>query len=69
MGVSLVEPSIALPAISAGIYGYPPAEATAVLADEVTRWIAEHAGALDEVRLVAFDAGIAALFQAVLDGD
>jgi putative ATPase len=46
--------SVAFPAISAGIYGYPIAEATAVLADEVVRWLAAHPGHVNEVRLVGF---------------
>lgn len=46
--------SIAVPAISAGVYGYPQHEATAIIADECVRWLAEHAG-IDEVRLVGFD--------------
>ncbi|HDK46288.1 MAG TPA: hypothetical protein ENG94_08455, partial [Actinobacteria bacterium] len=34
--------SIAFPAISAGIFGYPRAEATSVLADAVVTWISTH---------------------------
>lgn len=51
--------SVAFPAISAGIYGYPTAEATAVLASEVVAWTGSHIGALDTVRLVALDAVMA----------
>lgn len=47
--------SVAFPAISAGVYGYPLDEATAVLADEVAAFCRQHDGALDEVRLVGFD--------------
>ena len=47
--------SIAFPAISAGIYGYPIAEATAVLADEIVSWADQHPGVLHEVRLVGYD--------------
>jgi putative ATPase len=46
--------SVAFPAISAGIYGYPIAEATAVLADEVVHWLTAHPGRVNEVRLVGF---------------
>ena len=55
--------SVAFPAISAGIYGYPVPAATAVLADEVVTWLREHPGAIDEVRLVAFDREVADLFE------
>jgi glutamate racemase len=55
--------SIAFPAISAGIFGYPVAEATAVLTDEVVDWLAERSGAMKEVRLVGFDAAAAEHFR------
>jgi glutamate racemase len=55
--------SLAFPAISAGIYGYPVAEATALIADEVMRWFEGHPGEVDEVRLVALDANVARLFR------
>ena len=58
--------SVAFPAISAGIYGYPVAEATAILSNEVFRWIAAHPGALDEVRLVAFDPTVGEHFSDAL---
>jgi glutamate racemase len=45
--------TIAFPAISAGIYGYPIEQATSILADEVVGWSDRHPGILDEVRLVA----------------
>ena len=46
--------TVALPAISAGIYGYPVADATAIIADEAATWAAANPGVLTEVRLVAF---------------
>lgn len=49
--------SIAFPAISAGVYGYPRDEATAIVADEVCQWLRQHEGTLDEVRLVGLDDG------------
>ncbi len=63
---SIGDRSIAFPAISAGIFGYPPAEATAVVAAAVVLWLEEHQGDLDEVRLVALDAGTARAFGAAL---
>ena len=59
--------SIAFPAISAGIYGYPIDQATAILADAVVRWTELHPGVVAEVRLVGFDAAAAAHMQNGLD--
>ena len=58
--------SIALPAISAGIYGYPPADATAVIADEVVSWSRNHEGEA-VIKLVAIDDETAELFASGLD--
>jgi O-acetyl-ADP-ribose deacetylase len=58
--------SLAFPAISAGIYGYPPDEATAVLADEVVTYLRDHGSALTEIRLVAIDTATAEQFRAGL---
>ena len=46
--------SVALPAISAGIYGYPMDEAAGVIARAVIDWCERHPEALDEVRLVGY---------------
>lgn len=54
--------SVALPAISAGVYGYPPAEATAILADEVAAFLEEHEGPFEEIRLVGLDEETTGLF-------
>lgn len=58
--------SLAFPAISAGIYGYPPDEATAVLADEVVAYVREHPSELDEVRLVGLDEAMTERFVRAL---
>lgn len=59
--------SVAFPAISAGIYGYPRADATAVIADEVCRWLGEHEGVLDEVRFIGLDDGTTDDFATGID--
>ena len=59
--------TVALPAISAGIFGYPLAAATRAVAAECASWAEAHAGALDEIRLVGFDAAAEEAFAAGLD--
>ncbi|MDX1691566.1 MAG: macro domain-containing protein [Acidimicrobiia bacterium] len=59
--------SVALPAISSGVFGYPLAEATGVIADEATRWCEQNDGALGEIRLVGYDEATAAAFGDGLD--
>lgn len=58
--------TVAMPAISAGIFGYPLAEATRVIAAAGAAWAREHPGALDEIRLVGFDEATAGAFAAGL---
>lgn len=58
--------SVALPAISAGIFGYPQDEATRVIADAVIVWLRLHPGVLEEIRLVGFDAAAADAFASGL---
>jgi O-acetyl-ADP-ribose deacetylase (regulator of RNase III) len=58
--------TLALPAISAGIFGYPLDDATAVIASEVQRWLGEHPGVLDRVVLVGYDDRAAAAFRRAL---
>lgn len=59
--------SLAMPAISAGTYGYPMNLATAVITDEVHGWLAEHTeGAVGEVRLLGVDDDSAEAFAAAL---
>lgn len=59
--------SVAFPAISAGVFGYPLAEATGVLVDELVRWLAGHVANLDEVRLVGFTESVTEHFRLAID--
>lgn len=54
--------SVAIPAISAGIYGYPVADATAVIADAVVGWLRAKSNHIDEIRLVAVSGEVAGHF-------
>ncbi|HEX5631864.1 MAG TPA: macro domain-containing protein, partial [Gemmatimonadales bacterium] len=47
--------SVAFPAISTGIYGYPLGEATAVALGAVREFLRLEAGGVEEVVFVAFD--------------
>ena len=58
--------SVAMPAISTGIFGYPKADGVAVIVDEAVRWLGEHIGAVEELRFVAFDIETASLFANTL---
>ena len=59
--------SIAFPAISAGIFGYPRPEATAVVAATAARWLEANPDTIDEIRLVGYDDGTAADFATGLE--
>lgn len=59
--------SVAMPAISAGIYGYPKDEATRVIAREVVAWLGETGNELEEVLLVGFDVATRDAFRAGLE--
>jgi putative ATPase len=58
--------TVALPAISAGIFGYPLPEAARVAAAAAAAWAQEHPGSLDEIRLVGFGPAAAEAFAAGL---
>ena len=47
--------SIAMPAISTGIFGYPKEEGTRVILDEVVNFLKHETTTVDEVRLVSID--------------
>lgn len=57
--------SVAFPAISCGIYGYPEDQAAEIAVREVRAFQAEH-GTPQRVMLVAFDDRMRAILQAAL---
>ncbi len=58
--------SLAMPAISTGIFGYPKPEGVRVIEETCLDWIRAQPGALEELRLVAFDRETADLFATTL---
>ncbi len=60
--------SVALPAISTGIFGYPKDEGTRVIAEGVLSWLRAHPDCpFRTIRLTAFDEPTASLFARALD--
>ncbi|MDH5373782.1 MAG: macro domain-containing protein [Acidimicrobiia bacterium] len=55
--------SVALPAISSGIFGYPSGEATSVIADTCRDWIDRNPDVMSEIRLVGYEAETVAAFE------
>lgn len=62
-GAAIGATSLALPAISAGIFGYPPPQATAVVADTCLAWLADTSSSVVDVALVGYDDETAQLFS------
>jgi O-acetyl-ADP-ribose deacetylase (regulator of RNase III) len=59
--------SVALPAISTGIFGYPKEDGVRCIVDEATRWLRSHpAASVSTLRFTAFDTTTAELFAAEL---
>ena len=59
--------SIALPAISTGIFGYPKEAGTAAIVDEAKSWLLAHPdSSIETVRFTAFDEHTAGLFEAAV---
>jgi O-acetyl-ADP-ribose deacetylase (regulator of RNase III) len=61
--------TVALPAISAGIFGYPRAEACQVIVAACRTWLDRRPGLISEIRLVGFDQEVADQFRRALDVD
>lgn len=59
--------SIAFPAISCGVYGYPIKEACKVAVNEIDKWVKQQESSIEQVILVGFDNAVKdALDQALL---
>lgn len=65
--VGLGAASIALPAISAGVFGYPLADATRVIAAACQSWIANHPDSELDIKLVGVNDEATAGFRHGLD--
>jgi O-acetyl-ADP-ribose deacetylase (regulator of RNase III) len=60
--------TIAFPAISTGVYGYPLEEAAPIALETTAAHLGHHPGAFTEVRFVLFDARALEAFSAALAG-
>jgi O-acetyl-ADP-ribose deacetylase (regulator of RNase III) len=59
--------SVALPAISTGIFAYPKDKGTRTIVEEILRWLGRHPDSVVQtLRLAAFDTTTADLFAAAL---
>ena len=58
--------SVAFPAISCGVYGYPPHLAAPVAVGAVRSYVEEHPGAFDSIRFVLVDDRLHALYAAAV---
>ncbi|MGA7269625.1 MAG: macro domain-containing protein, partial [Acidimicrobiia bacterium] len=65
--VELEARSVAFPAISAGIFGYPRDAATRVIVEAIRDWVEDHPDALDRVWVVGFDAGTTDDFEKAVE--
>lgn len=59
--------TVALPAISSGVYGYPRREATQVIAATVKEWLDANPDVIDRVILIGFDEDTAAEFEEAVE--
>jgi O-acetyl-ADP-ribose deacetylase len=59
--------SIAFPAISTGIYGFPAELAAVIAIASIRDFLEQHPNSFDRVILVAFDANTQAIYQAKLE--
>jgi O-acetyl-ADP-ribose deacetylase (regulator of RNase III) len=63
----LAATTLAVPAVSTGIFGYPKRDGTTAIVDELCSWLTAHPETrLREVRFTAFDEETASLFSTAL---
>ena len=60
--------TVAMPAISAGVYGYPPDDATRVLVENVAEFVGMGDSAVGSVRFVGYDDAMAHRFATAIRG-
>jgi O-acetyl-ADP-ribose deacetylase (regulator of RNase III) len=58
--------TVAMPAVSAGIYGYPPSEACQVIAESTAAYLSETETMVRAVRLVGYDAAMTERFATAI---
>ena len=58
--------SVAIPAVSAGVYGYPPDEASCVIAEATTDYLSEVSSSISSCRLVGFDDAMGHRFSSAI---
>ncbi len=63
----IVAQSVAMPAVSAGVYGYPADEACQVIVESGADYLSTTESSLESVRFVGFDASMAARFASAID--
>lgn len=60
--------TIAFPAISTGVYGYPADKAARIAARTTRDWLEAHPNAMDRVIFVCFSAPSAQMYRAAVEG-
>lgn len=60
--------SLAFPAISTGVYGYPKAKAAEIAVNTVRDWLAKEAAGMD-ILFCCFDAGTLSVYRGLLQQD